>query len=150
VSRVTRYQGAVIRGDHVLLVKHREHASGHEYWAIPGGGREEGETERECVQREVEEETNLTVAVRQLLLDEPNSLDVGYQRFKTYLCVPLQGTASPGHEPEPEAAQVYAITAVGWFDLRDETTWGADVIADPFTYPLLERMRALLGLDTDE
>jgi 8-oxo-dGTP pyrophosphatase MutT (NUDIX family) len=150
VSRITRYQGAVIRGDHILLIKHREHTSGHEYWVIPGGGRQVGETERQCVQREVEEETNLTVTVKQLLLDEPNRLGDGYRRFKTYLCVPLRGVASPGCEPEPELAQVYAITAVGWFDLRDETTWGADVVGDPFTYPLLERIRAVLGLDTEE
>ena len=122
MSRITRYQGAVIRRDHILLIKHREHASGCEYWVIPGGGREEGESERDCVQREIEEETNLRVAVKRLLLDQPGPPDAGYQRYKTYLCLPMQGEASPGREPEPEAAQVYEITAVRWFDLRDETT----------------------------
>ena len=145
MSRTIRYQGAVIRGEHILLIKHREHASGREYWVVPGGGREAGETETECVQREVEEETNLTVTVKTLLLDEPRWTDVRYERFKTYLCEPVRGVASPGREPEPEARQVYAITAVGWVDLRDETTWAPEVMADAFTYPLLQRIRAALG-----
>ncbi|MGD2148119.1 MAG: NUDIX domain-containing protein [Anaerolineae bacterium] len=145
MTRITRYQGAVVRGDHILLIKHREHVSGREYWVVPGGGREAGEAEKECVEREVEEETNLTVAVKALLVDEPSWSDVGYERFKTYLCEPVRGVASPGREPEPEARQVYAITEVGWFDLRNETTWPPEVIVDPFTYPLLQRIRAALG-----
>ena len=149
LSRITRYQGAVVRRGHILLIKHHEHASGREYWAIPGGGREAGETELECVRREVEEETNVTVAVKQLLLDEPAWLDAGYERFKTSLCVPMGGVAAPGCEPEPEARQVYAITAVRWFDLRDERTWGAEVVANPFVYPLLQRIRAVLGFARD-
>jgi ADP-ribose pyrophosphatase YjhB (NUDIX family) len=51
VNRITRFQGAVIRNDHILLVKHHEYTSGHSYWVIPGGGREEGETKQECVKR---------------------------------------------------------------------------------------------------
>ena len=150
MSRIIRYQGAIVRHDHILLIKHREHASGEDYWVIPGGGREDGETEEECVKREVMEETHLNVAVKRLLLDEPGHPDDVYQRFKTYLCIPMAGEAYPGHEPEPEAAETYAITEVGWFDLRDQTTWGAEVITDPFTYPLLERIRAALGYSMDQ
>lgn len=57
MSRITRFQGAIIRNDHILLVRHHEYAGGHDYWVIPGGGREEGETEQECVKREIKEET---------------------------------------------------------------------------------------------
>jgi 8-oxo-dGTP pyrophosphatase MutT (NUDIX family) len=145
MSRITRYQGAVIRNDRMLLIKHHEYATGHDYWVIPGGGREDGETEEECVMREVKEETHLDVTVTQLLLDEPGHPGGVYQRMKTYLCTPMAGEAYPGYEPEFEAAEAYAITEVGWFDLRDEATWGEKVVTDPFTYPLLQRIRAALG-----
>jgi ADP-ribose pyrophosphatase YjhB (NUDIX family) len=145
MSRTIRYQGAIVRNDHILLIKHREYASGEDYWIIPGGGREDSETEEECVEREVKEETHLNVTVERLLLDEPGHPDEAYPRLKTYLCIPMAGEARPGYEPESEAAEHYAITEVGWFDLRDETTWGAKVIADPFTYPLLQRIRTVLG-----
>ena len=148
-NRIIRYQGAIIRDDHILLIKHHEYASGHDYWVIPGGGREDGETEEECVRREMMEETHLNVTVEQLLLDEPGRPDEAYQRFKTYLCIPMVGEPYPGHEPEPEAAERYAITEVGWFDLRDETTWGTKVITNPFTYPRLQQIRRTLGYSTD-
>lgn len=48
-------------------------------------------------------------------------------------------------DPEPEAAAHYGITEVGWVDLRDETTWNAQIVQDPITYPLLQRLRSALG-----
>ena len=51
--RHTRYQGAIIKDDQILLIKHTEHASGRSFWVIPGGGREPGETEMACVAREM-------------------------------------------------------------------------------------------------
>ena len=150
MGRIIRYQGAIIRNDHILLIKHHKHASRNDYWVIPGGGREDGETEEECVKREMMEETHLNVTVKRLLLDEPGHPDDVYQRLKTYLCIPMAGEAHPGQEPAFEAAEHYAITEVGWFDLRDEATWGEKVVTDPFTYPLLQRVRAALGYSMDQ
>ena len=67
--RQTRYQGAIIQDDKMLLIRHMEHESGRSYWVIPGGGREVGETEMACVRRELWEETNLTVHVERLLVE---------------------------------------------------------------------------------
>lgn len=58
MTRTTRYQAAIIREQHVLLIQHHEHANEHTYWLLPGGGMEDGETEIRCVQREVREETH--------------------------------------------------------------------------------------------
>jgi 8-oxo-dGTP pyrophosphatase MutT (NUDIX family) len=41
MSRITRYQCAVVLNDHILLIKQRYHKDGIHYWVIPGGGREE-------------------------------------------------------------------------------------------------------------
>ncbi len=144
MSRVIRYQGVVIRDDNILLVKHREHATGRSYWVIPGGGREDNETEEACVQREILEETHLAVTIERLLLDEAAPAG-GYQRIKTYLCSVGIGDALPGYEPETEAAQRYAITEVGWFDLRHPASWDDQIKTDSITYPLLQKIQAILG-----
>ncbi len=137
-TRRTRYQGAIIRQDHILVIQHREHSSGRSYWLLPGGGLEPGESEEDCVQREMWEETGLQVRVDRLLLDEPALDDPTYRRMKTYLCTPLAGEAQPGYEPEPEPSSHYAISAVRWLDLQDEQSWGDDVREDSWTYPTLK------------
>jgi 8-oxo-dGTP pyrophosphatase MutT (NUDIX family) len=103
------------------------------------------ETEEECVIREMKEETNLDVVVDRLVFDEPGHPDGVYQWRKSYLCTPISGEASPGYEPEPEAAADYSITAVRWFDLRDESEWGDRLRQDPYTYPQLVKLRHLLA-----
>jgi ADP-ribose pyrophosphatase YjhB (NUDIX family) len=145
MKRTTRYQGAIIRDDHILLIRHREHATGLAYWLLPGGGREADETEEACVRREMLEETQLDVTVERLLLDEEGVPLGNYRCLKTYLCRVVSGEARPGHEPEAEAAQQYAISELRWFDLRDSSGWEAQVIDDPFTLPLVQRIRAVLG-----
>jgi ADP-ribose pyrophosphatase YjhB (NUDIX family) len=146
MSQVTRYQAAIMRDEEILLIKHQEHKNGRAYWVLPGGGIENGETEVQCVRREVQEETNLEIEVVELLLDEPPQHEEKgvYQRFKTFLCHPITIAATPGYEPEPEAAAKYAITDVGWYNIRDETTWDQLIVNDPITAPGLRRIRAAL------
>lgn len=145
MARHTRYQAFIVENNSVLLIKHLEHKTGRGYWVIPGGGRDDHESEVDCVVREVREETNLDVDVERLLLDEPGHPDGVYRWRKTYLCRPIGGSASPGIEPEPEAADRYSISEVRWFDLRDEGEWGAALVNDPFTYPQLRKARIELG-----
>jgi ADP-ribose pyrophosphatase YjhB (NUDIX family) len=144
MSRIYRYQGAIIRDHHILLIRHQEHVSGHDYWLVPGGGIEAGETEEQCVIREMKEETYLDVKVERLLLEEHWEEDRVYRGAKTFLCTPVSGKAQPGYEPEPEAASHYAIVEVGWVDLRDETKWGEAIRKDHLTYTLLKKIQAKL------
>jgi 8-oxo-dGTP pyrophosphatase MutT (NUDIX family) len=140
-----RYQGAILKDNRILLIRHQEHASGRDYWVIPGGGRLDGESEEACVAREMKEETNLEVAVQRLLLDDRFESPYGFYHHKTYLCETVSGHASPGYEPEIEASQHYAIVEIGWFDLSEEASWGEKVRQDPITYPLMCRLRTALG-----
>ena len=100
MTRNIRYQGAIIHDHHVLLLKQLEHASGRSYWQIPGGGIAPGETEEQCVLREMLEETGLSVQVDSLLLDEPSTPGAIYQRWKTYRCSILAGEARPAPNPK--------------------------------------------------
>ncbi len=60
-----RIAGIYARGGKILLVKHRK--AGREYYLLPGGGQEIGESAIEAVAREWKEELNLSVRVGQFL-----------------------------------------------------------------------------------
>ena len=145
MPRTVRCQGAIVHEHQLLLIQHREHASGRAYWLFPGGGQEGDESEPECVVREMREETGLEVAVERLVLDLADYPGGGYQRLRTYLCRVLSGQAAPGYEPELEASDFYGISAVAWFDLRDLSGWPAEALAEPITWPQVEKLRAALG-----
>lgn len=144
-ARLTRYQGAIVVDDRILMIQHRRHADGRAYWTLPGGGIESGETEEDCVRREMREETSLEVRIERLLLEQAGHPDGYYRWLKTYLCTPTAGEAQPGYEPEPEAAADYALTALQWLDLRSESEWGEAVVDNPFTYPQLKAIQKALG-----
>jgi ADP-ribose pyrophosphatase YjhB (NUDIX family) len=142
----TRCQGAIVRGSQVLLIQHREHAGGRSYWLLPGGGQEDGESADECVIREMREETGLEVEIVCLLFDDQfleKKAEVNKQ-FLTYLCRIVSGEPKPGYEPEVEASEIYGITDVSWFDLRDETSWGENILNDRITYPMMKRLQERL------
>jgi ADP-ribose pyrophosphatase YjhB (NUDIX family) len=149
MPRDIRYQGAIVRDHQMLLIRHQDHATGRSCWVVPGGGREAGETEEACVAREMSEETGLTVTVERLVLEETDGRGV-YQLRRTYLCTAEAGEAQPGYEPEPDAAALYGIAEVRWFDLRDPASWDPLAVADPITHPQLQRLRAVLGYDGGE
>lgn len=145
MSRIIRYQGAIVHDEKLLLIRQRHHKTGESYWLLPGGGIEEGESEEECVEREMWEETNLRVTVERLLFDLPTEPGDAYKRRQTFLCSVISGTAAPGHEPEEDAAASYGIVEVGWFDLRAENGWSAVAKADSITYPQLLAVQKALG-----
>jgi 8-oxo-dGTP diphosphatase len=147
MSRITRYQGAVIHNDQILLIKQRYYKDGLDYWILPGGGLEDGETEEECIKREIKEETNLDVFVEKLLLDLPGKKDNFYPFYKTYLCKPLTDNAKPGYEPEVESGSVNEISEVGWYDLHSEVNWPSDWIFKRFFYPVLKKIQKILGYE---
>ena len=59
-----RAQCLVVRGNKILTVKHRQH--GIEYFCLPGGGAEEGETPEFAAARELKEECLVDVEWRTL------------------------------------------------------------------------------------
>ena len=147
MNRIIRYQGAIYQDHLILLITHRHHDTGLSYWVVPGGGREDDETEEECVRREMKEETQLDVRIERLLIHEPAHPDGIYKFRKTYLCTPIAGEAAPGYEPELDASAAYAIAAVRWFDLRAPASWDPDLRADPITFPQMQKFLNLLGYE---
>ena len=100
VIPTTRVSVIVVTEDRrILLVKHRKGA--RQYWVLPGGRLEYGETFQECGVRELQEETGLTVQVDKLVfLSEAIAPDRSRHIVNIYLTARIiSGTMKVGDEP---------------------------------------------------
>lgn len=67
-----RAQVVLLDRGHVLLARHRRPK--HEYWVLPGGSIEAGESAETAAVREVHEETGLDIEIERLLfVEEPHA-----------------------------------------------------------------------------
>ena len=139
MGRIVRCQGVIFKGNRILVLRQYNYERKEEYWMLPGGGLEKGETEKECIIREMKEETNLDVEVNGILFDEPgNGKDV-YQRYITFLCVQIPGSVeSIGRE----TVSYRKILELVWISLSDEEQWNDFILTEKF-YPSMKRIKAL-------
>jgi len=72
-----RCAAVLVRGDEILLVKHEK--AGREYWLLPGGGLEPGETLAEATERELLEECGVRIRCGRLLFIA-DTLEPGRER----------------------------------------------------------------------
>jgi len=145
-QRHTRYQAVILRDDNAILLLRCIFGDGRDWWMFPGGGREEDESEEECIVREAREETSLEVRVERLLVDLPTEPPDGtYVRWRSYLCRVVSGEAAPGGGEGSNATLVDTM----WLPLFDECAWPAVIANDPFLVPQLHAFRAALFPDVD-
>lgn len=139
--RDTRLQAAIVRDGRLLLVRCTL-PDEPPFWVLPGGGREAGESDAHAVAREVREELGVAVEVGAVLDDVPaDPPDGTYTRWRTFACRLVRGEpAACGTDGSAE------LTAVRWLPLADHDEWDAELRADPFLCPQLERIRAALEL----
>jgi 8-oxo-dGTP diphosphatase len=72
VSERKRAAAVIVRDGRVLMVHERSRRfGGGEWWTLPGGGIEPGETPEQAVRREVFEETGLVVGAARYVLEMP-------------------------------------------------------------------------------
>jgi 8-oxo-dGTP diphosphatase len=89
----------VIKNKKILLMKRRNEPF-KDYWAIPGGFVERGETLKEAVKREALEETGLEVSPKKIIgvYDDPKRDSRGHVIALAFLCTPKGGKLRP--QPE--------------------------------------------------
>lgn len=96
----TRVSVIVINADNqILLVRHRK--GNRQYWVLPGGRLEYGETFHECAVRELLEETGLSVEVDKIVfLSEAIAPDRSRHIVNVYLTARVTGgVMKVGNEP---------------------------------------------------
>lgn len=106
-----RVQAIVINDGRVLMVKHCQHGS--EWWCLPGGGLEPGETPEQGALRELREECNVNgTIIRQTSHVCYGSDDETY----SFLVDIADQAPSLGHDPEfPPGREI--LTEVRWMRL---------------------------------
>jgi 8-oxo-dGTP diphosphatase len=115
-----RVGGLLLREGTLLLAAHRGLlAGGASFWSPPGGGWVFGESLREAVRREFQEETGLAVRAGRLLhlhefqQGELQALELFFE------VLPDDPTALPklGHDPEHDSER-QLLTELAWFSPR--------------------------------
>lgn len=99
------------------MVHHRD--AEREYWTLPGGGVEMGESPLEAIVREVKEETGLEAKVLRLLFEGRYSNGTSSERY--YLMeVDDAQEAKLGYDPEEEhiEASLRLLQGISWHTLE--------------------------------
>ncbi len=141
-KRDTRVQIVIVENGKYILLKHLAIKENVTFWGLPGGGREEGESDEEAAVREAEEETGLKIQLLPIkietILEKKRIL---YHRIVTFLAYPISGTAATGYEPEADEFSSYNYRLVGlkWQHFYDDTD------LKPFTLESMIPMREKLA-----
>ena len=137
MNRIVRCQAVIFKDNRILVLRQYNYKRQEEYWMLPGGGLEDGETEEEGIKRELKEETNLEVDIKGIIFDEPgNGKDV-YQRYVTFLCVPIAGSVE---SIGSETVSYRKILEIVWVSLSDEEQWNDYMLKEQF-YPSMSRIK---------
>ena len=108
-----RVQVIVIRNNRVLMVKHRQH--GEEWWCLPGGGQEPGETPLQGALRELSEECNVSGTVVRQTSHVSNA--PGDETFSFLVDI---GDQFPSLGYDPELSEVEKVLVdVKWMSLAE-------------------------------
>lgn len=110
-----RSQALVYRGDKLLLVEHI--LKGRDFFTLPGGGIEEGETPAEAALRELEEEAGVKGKIVRPLTVEYKP-DMKSRIFSFLVEIPEDAVPVTGSDPElPPEEQT--IKSVKWLALNE-------------------------------
>ncbi|MBQ2083355.1 MAG: NUDIX hydrolase [Lachnospiraceae bacterium] len=138
-----RSQALVVRGERILMVKHR--MFGREFFCLPGGGIDPGETPAAAALRELKEEACLEGEIVQ----EINVFEKlrGKGSVYTYLIkVPEGAVAGKGSDPELPAGE-QTIIGAEWMLLEEMSEldqiylWASGLKAVPEFYARLNGMK---------
>ena len=101
-----RVMGILVKNDQVLLISHRGLNDANEFWMPPGGGVEFGEDLKGALQREFQEEVNLSVEVGRLLYIHEH-IQAPLHAVEFFFEIPsFKGSVELGTDPETQDFQL--------------------------------------------
>ena len=100
--------GLIWKNGKVLIAKRPKGSHLEGFWEFPGGKQEKGESLKECLEREIEEELGLKVKAEQTLLTVDHEYGAKVISLHVFNCTRLSG--------EPRALQCQEIR---WVDPAD-------------------------------
>lgn len=150
MERKARAQCLVHKGNLLLMVKLRNVEDGYEFWCLPGGAIEDGETPAEAAVRELREECCIDgtiVRETSVISRSPENKGQPYEKVHTFLVEigsqePVRGTGperekeglldvgwlSLSELPEKERAYLWEAGIIGIQEFRDEmSNWGGSI-----------------------
>lgn len=77
---------AIIEKDEKILIARRNYGDFAGYWEFPGGKYEEGETGQEAIIREIREEFDTQIEVKEYLCTVEHQYDTFYLIMDCYIC----------------------------------------------------------------
>ncbi|MGH4137595.1 NUDIX hydrolase [Clostridium sp.] len=142
MTRIVRCQAVIFKDNRILVLRQYNYKRQEEYWMLPGGNLEDGETYEEAIKRELKEETNLEVEIKGIIFDEPSNGMDEYQRYITFLCVPITGSVE---SVGSETVSFRKILELVWVSLSDEKHWNDYMLKKQF-YPSMNRIKERLKI----
>jgi 8-oxo-dGTP pyrophosphatase MutT (NUDIX family) len=137
MGRTLRCQGVILKNNCILVLKQFNFNRNQEYWMLPGGGIEEGESALEGALREIMEETNLEVEYKGILFEQPGFREEEYHRYVTFLFEPSEGSVE---KVGKETVAHRKILELVWCSIIDESEWNEYLMVEQF-YPSMRDIK---------
>lgn len=135
-----RSQGVILLKDKILIAKHFNYINNEEFWLLPGGSVKEKESPEEGIIREIKEETNFDIEIKEVLFDSKGDGRDAYSRYFTYLCKAKNyENLKIGFETNSNKKIIDLI----WVSIIDENTWNKYLVSHQF-YPSMKEIKEQL------
>ncbi|MBB1643032.1 (deoxy)nucleoside triphosphate pyrophosphohydrolase [Sphingobacterium sp. UME9] len=123
--------GIIFKDDLVLICRRKPEKSLGGYWEFPGGKVEDGESNEESLLRELIEELNLKVKIKQHFFDTVHQYDNGAIELISFIC-----------ETENIASESTDHDQLEWVKVSDLLDWKLAPADIPIAEELIEELKA--------
>ncbi|QRY56389.1 NUDIX hydrolase [Sphingobacterium siyangense] len=127
---ITVVCGIIFKDDLVLICRRKPEKSLGGYWEFPGGKVEDGESKEESLLRELIEELNLKVKIKQHFFDTVHHYENGAIELISFIC-----------ETENIASESTDHDQLEWVNVSDLLGWELAPADIPIAKELIEKFK---------